>query len=54
MTDENKAATDTVAVCVRLDRETARKLRIIAAQRMQPMSAVVVELIRGLTPPTLD
>ena len=37
-----------VAVGLRLNLDTARKLRMYAAGRMVPMSAVVVELIDGL------
>jgi hypothetical protein len=37
-----------VPVGIRLDRETARKLRMYAAERMLPMSAVVVDLVEAM------
>lgn len=42
-----------VPVGIRLERETARRLRVYAAERMVPMSAVITSLIdRLLAGPT--
>jgi hypothetical protein len=41
------AKKDTVPIGIRLERDTARTLRIFAAERMMPMAAVVTGLIEA-------
>ena len=41
-------AENTVSIGIRIGEPLARKLRLVAAQRMQSMSAVVAGLIRDL------